>query len=159
MKRLWVLSIFGLVLTGAVSAQFARNSTAYVAVKTAQLKSSTGFFARSLGALSYGDQVTVLQTRGKWVEVRSGARSSLSGWINSSNLTSRRITAAGAAASASANEIALAGKSFTEEIENLYRANGDVNYADVDRTETQRVSEQELYAFLTEGHLSLGDAE
>jgi uncharacterized protein YgiM (DUF1202 family) len=159
MKRLWVLSIFGLVLTGAVPAQFARNSTAYVAVRTVQLKSSTGFFAGNRGALSYGDQVTVLQTKGKWAEVRSSARSSLSGWINSSNLTTRRILATGSATSASANEIALAGKGFNEEVENAYRANGGVNYADVDQTETQRVSDQELYTFLTEGHLSLGDAE
>jgi uncharacterized protein YgiM (DUF1202 family) len=159
MKRLWGLFIFGLVLTGAASAQFARNSAAYVAVRTAQLKSSTGFFASSRGALSYGDQVTVLQTKGKWVEVRSSARSSLSGWINASNLTSRRIIAAGSAASASANEIALAGKGFNEEVENAYRASGKANYAGVDQTEAQQVSEQELYAFLTEGRLSVGDAE
>jgi uncharacterized protein YgiM (DUF1202 family) len=159
MKRLWVLAIFGLVLTGAVSAQFARNSTAYVAVKTVKLKSSTGFFAGTRGTLSYGAQVTVLQTKGKWVEVRSGAQSSLSGWVNSSNLTTRRILATGSTTSASANEIALAGKGFNEEVENAYRAGGELNYADVDQTETQQVSEEELYTFLTEGHLSVGAAE
>jgi hypothetical protein len=159
MKRLWVLAIFGLVLTGAASAQFARNSAAYVAVKTVKLKSSTGFFAGTRGTLSYGAQVTVLQTRGKWAEVRSAAQSSLSGWVNVSNLTPRRILAGGSTTSASTSEIALAGKGFNEEVENAYRAGGRLNYAGVDQTEAQQVSEQELYAFLTEGHLSVGDAE
>jgi uncharacterized protein YgiM (DUF1202 family) len=159
MKRLFVLMIFGLIMVSAAAAQFSRGSTAYVAAKTAQLKSSTGFFAGSRGSLAYGDQVTVLQVKGKWAEVRSAAQSSLSGWTSSSNLTAKRVTAGSASNSASSGEIALAGKGFSEEVENAYKAEGNLNYADVDKTETQVVSEQELYDFLTEGRLFLGDKE
>jgi hypothetical protein len=74
-------------------------------------------------------------------------------------LTAKRITVAGASSSASSNEIALAGKGFSQEVENAYRAEGKLNYTGVDRTETQGVSEQELQSFLAEGHLSMGGAE
>jgi uncharacterized protein YgiM (DUF1202 family) len=157
MKRLCAVSILGLVIAGALTAQIARGGTAYVAVKTVQLKSSTGFFAGSRGSLAYGEAVTVLQTKGKWAEVRSNARTSLSGWINASTLTAKRISTA--AASTSSQEMALAGKGFSEEVEKAYQAEENLNYADVDRTEAQTVSAQELYAFLTEGHLTQGDAE
>jgi hypothetical protein len=64
---------------------------------------------------------------------------------------------AGSTTSASSSEVALAGKGFNQEVENAYKTNGDLNYADVDRTETLTVNEAELYRFLDEGRLSLGD--
>ncbi|MDR1239966.1 MAG: hypothetical protein LBK27_07620 [Treponema sp.] len=157
MKRLCALLIFGFLFVNAAAAQFVRGSTVYVALKTIQLKSSTGFFAGNRGALAYGEAVTVLQTKGKWAEVRSASRSSLSGWTHAANLTSRRISSSGAATTS--GELALAGKGFSQEVENAYRVDGKLDYADVDRVETQAVSEQELQSFLAEGHLSMGDAE
>jgi hypothetical protein len=156
MKRTIVFLIFGLFVIGGLSAQFARGATVYAAVKTVALKSGTGFFAGTRGTLAYGDQAVVLQVKGKWAEIRSTAKS-LSGWTVSSNLTSKRIVVAGGTGSASASEIALAGKGFSEEVENAYKAEGSLNYAGVDRTEAQTVSEEELLNFLIEGHLSRGD--
>jgi uncharacterized protein YgiM (DUF1202 family) len=156
MKKIFIMSCFGLFIAGTVFAQVSRGGTLYAAVKTVTLKSSTGFFARTTGSLSYGDQVTVLQVSGKWVEVRSAANSSLRGWTSSSNLSAKRITA-GSGSGASAKEVALAGKGFNQEIEDAYKAKGALNYADVDRTEQMTVPEDELYRFLTEGHLSLGE--
>jgi hypothetical protein len=157
MKRVLILVSFAFFLTGAAAAQVSRGNTAYVTAKTIQVKSSTGFFAGSRGTLSYGAQVAVLQVNGKWAEIRSAGSPSITGWIASSNLTTRRITASGAGTSASAGEIALAGKGFNEEVENAYKAGGDLNYADVDKTETLQVSQEDLYAFVTEGHLAAGE--
>jgi hypothetical protein len=156
MKRTIIFLIFGLFVIGGLSAQFAKGATVYTAVKTVALKSGTGFFAGTKGTLAYGDQATVLQVKGKWAEIRSTAKS-LSGWTVSSNLTTKRIVAAGGTGSASASEIALAGKGFSEEVENAYKAEGSLNYAGVDMTEAQTVSEEELLNFLTAGHLSRGD--
>jgi uncharacterized protein YgiM (DUF1202 family) len=157
MKRLCALLICSLLLVSALSAQLARGGTAYAALKTVQLKSSTGFFAGSRGALAYGEAVTVLQIKGKWAEVRSASRSSLSGWTHAANLTTRRISSSGAAATS--GELALAGKGFSQEVENAYKATGKVSYTGVDQVETQRVAERDLQAFLTEGHLSMGAEE
>jgi opacity protein-like surface antigen len=156
MKRFLLLSGFIVLLAGTVSAQVTKGATAYVTAKTIQVKSSTGFFASSRGNLAYGAQVTVLQVNGKWAEIRSSSPS-ITGWIAVANLTTKRVTASSGGSSASASEIALAGKGFNEEVENAYKANGDLNYADVDKTEAIKVSQDDLLKFVTEGHLAAGE--
>jgi hypothetical protein len=157
MKRFLLLTAFLVLLAGALSAQIAKGSTAYVTAKTVQVKSSTGFFAGNRGSLLYGAQVTVLQVNGKWAEIRSAGSPQVTGWISAANLTTKRIAASGSGGGASASEIALAGKGFNEEVENAYKAEGNLNYADVDKTEAIQVSQDDLYKFVTEGHLAVGE--
>jgi hypothetical protein len=90
------------------------------------------------------------------VEVRSAANSSLTGWTASANLSARQIVP-GNTATVSARETALAGKGFNQEVEDSYKKQGNLNYADVDRTEAITVSEANLKRFLEEGRLSTGD--
>ena len=156
MKKIVVMFCLCVFALAILPAQAARGGTMYVAAKTLDLKSSTGFFASKRGRLEYGAQVTVLQISGKWAEVRSAANASLSGWTNTANLSVKRVVA-GSTATASANEIALAGKGFNQEIENAYKTEGSLNYADVDRTEAQVTNEEDLYKFLVDGHLALGE--
>ena len=156
MKRIVILCIFFVCVAFTAAAQFSRGGTLYASTKSLALKASTGFFARTNGNLVYGDQVTVLQVSGKWVEVRSAANASLSGWTASANLTARRITS-GNTITATASEIGLAGKGFNEEIENAYKSEGQLNYADVDKTETAGVTEDNLHQFLIDGRLSTGE--
>ena len=158
MKKIIVVFCVGLfVAASAIQAQAAKGGTMYVSAKTIELKSSTGFFASSRGKLDYGAAVTVLEIKGKWAEVRSAASSSVSGWTAVANLSTKRVVAGSSATGATASEVALAGKGFNQEIENAYKADGRLNYADVDRTEAQKVSQKELYDFIVEGHLSEGD--
>jgi hypothetical protein len=156
MKRFLLLSGFIVFLAGTVFAQVTKGSTAYVTAKTIQVKSSTGFFASSRGSLAYGAQVAVLQVTGKWAEIRSSSPA-ITGWIAVANLTTKRVTASASGSGASASEIALAGKGFNEEVENAYKAEGNLNYADVDKTEAIQVSQNDLYKFVTEGHLATGE--
>ncbi|GHU58511.1 hypothetical protein FACS189444_2290 [Spirochaetia bacterium] len=160
MKRYVLFICFGLLIISGVTAQSLRGRTMYVASKTAELKASTGFFAEILETLQYGDQVTVLQEDGKWVEVRWVDRPSITGWMVSANLTTKRITASGSETSATANELALAGKGFTEEVEDSYKtsgAAGAAHYTEIDIMEGRTISKEGLYRFLTEGHLATGD--
>ncbi|MDR2053792.1 MAG: hypothetical protein LBP80_10290 [Treponema sp.] len=132
----------------------------YVATRDAELKSSTGFFADTVITLQYGDQVTVVQENGKWMEVKPAKRPSVSGWILGNSLTSKRIISSGAGTSASADELALAGKGFSEEVEQAYKSRGSASaahYAEVDAMEALTVSRQDLYDFLVEGHLNTGE--
>lgn len=126
----------------------------YVAVKSVNVKSSKGFFASAKGTLSYGTQVTVQSVSGNKVEITAGI---LTGWVDGSSLTSKRITASTAATSASAKEIALAGKGFNEEIEGTYKtenANLEQAYAAVDTVETITVENDELRRFIVDGKLT-----
>jgi hypothetical protein len=155
-KAIMVCVLCGCVAFAA-AAQVSRGGTLYAAAKSVALKSSTGFFAGTRGHLAYGDQVTVLQVNGKWVEVRSVSNLSLSGWTASANLSAKRVVATGSSGSASASEIGLAGKGFNQEVENAYRSGGQLNYADVDKTEASSVSPEELQKFLSDGKLSMGE--
>jgi len=156
MKKLVIVFCLTLCITGFAAAQLARGGTLYVAIKTVSLKSSTGFFASNRGTLNYGDRVTVLQIDGRFAEVRSVTNASLTGWTASANLSARQIVP-GNTATVSVRETAMAGKGFNQEVEDSYKKQGNLNYADVDRVEAITVSEANFRRFLEEGHLSMGD--
>ncbi|MDR2535884.1 MAG: hypothetical protein LBD29_07635 [Treponema sp.] len=151
MKRYIILGLWSALVVGGAVAQSLQGAAMYVAVKSVQLKASTALFAANQGSLEYGNPVAVLQEQGKWVEVRSN-QPAVSGWMASAGLTSKRIIPGGGA-SASANELALAGKGFSEAVEQGYQQDDNVDYTLVDRLEAHNVSSQTLYDFLTEGHL------
>ena len=156
MKKIIVALCLGLLAGGLASAQVAKGGTLYAGAKKVALKSSTWFFAGTRGTLNYGDRVTVIQVNGKWVEVRSASNPSLTGWTASSNFSVRQVVA-GSSSTTTAQEVALAGKGFNQEVENAYKSNGNLNYADVDKTEAVTVNETELLRFLEEGRLATGD--
>ena len=156
MKKIIVVFCLCACAAAVLPAQARKGGTMYVATQTLELKSSNGFFASATGTLEYGVQVSVLQISGDWAEVRSAAGPSASGWTKTANLSAKRIVS-GDTTSATAREVALAGKGFNQEIENAYKAKGALNYADVDKTEAQQVPAEELYNFLVEGRLAIGD--
>jgi len=155
MKKLFILSVFILFISGALFAQLKAGGKAWVSSRTATLKSSTGAFASTTGNLQMGDEVSVIKVSGNYAEVKSAANTSLTGWTALSNLSARQIVSTGSGASAS--EVALAGKGFNQEVENAYKAEGELNYADVDVTEAISVSRDDLFAFVTEGRLNTGE--
>lgn len=151
-KYLFILTAF-IVSLIAAAAQVS-DGTMYVAVKKADIKASTGFFAPVRGTLDMGTQVTVVQARDKWTEIRS-ANPALAGWIASAALTGRRTISSGY--TPRAGEVAMAGKGFSGEIEQLYREGETIDYSPVDAMESFEVPARELYAFLAEGHLTTGE--
>jgi len=154
MKRTVFLALFCLVITGLYAQKV--GDTLYVNVNSANLKSSTGFFASTTGTVKYGDQVRVAQVSGKWAQVRTAAN--VTGWIATSSLTTKRISTQGNTANASAREIALAGKGFSPEVEAEYKKDGgELNYPAVDSMERAVVSDKDLLAFIEEGHLAKGE--
>ena len=146
--------MFFLVMILCASAMVFSQSqgTMYVAVQSAEVKSSTGFFSKVVGNLALGTAVMAIRENGKWIEVR--AENSLSGWVAAASLSSRRITGSGH--SASAGEIALAGKGFTQDVEAEYRKNG-LDYSAVDSMENLVIPREELLKFVTDGRLSKGE--
>jgi uncharacterized protein YgiM (DUF1202 family) len=157
LKRAMLLLGMALVLTGAVTAQIRVGQTVYVTAKSLPLKSGTGFFARTVGTLAYGDSVTVLQVNGRWAQVEYRGRATISGWTAQTNLTTKRIVATGGTGSASSREVAMAGKGFTEEVENVYRETSNADFDAVDLVEAIRVSDEDMLGFISEGRLSMGD--
>ena len=157
LKNLIVFSALILLVSSSLFAQVHKGGMAWVSVKSASVKTSTWFFADTKGDLQMGAQVMILQINQAWAEVRSVSHATLSGWTALSNLSSRRIASTATGASASTDEIALAGKGFNQEIENSYKSKGILDYGDVDKTEVIKISRDELYQFVTEGHLITGE--
>ena len=151
MKRIILAVLIGIFAVGLVFTQSA-GSTMYVAVKSADLKASTGALANTVAVLSQGDRVAFLRDSGKWAEIRT--EDSKTGWILMSSITSRRVTGSGY--SATAGEIALAGKGFSPETEVEYRKNG-LDFAAVDRMEAITVPLADLVKFIEDGRLAKGE--
>jgi len=157
MKKVFIIVCLVLFVAGLAAAQVQAGGTLFVSIKSLPLKSSTGFFANTTGTLNYGDRVTVVQVNGRFVQVRSATNASIVGWTPSANLSARQVVA-GTSSTATAREVALAGKGFNQEVEQSYRnQQRNLNYADVDVVERVSVNLNDLRRFLEEGRLSLGE--
>jgi len=154
MKKFLISVCLVLIITGMTAAQARVGGTMYVGVKNLQLKSGTGFFASNRGQVNYGDRVTVVQINGRFMEVRTA--SNITGWTPTANLSAKQVSS-GTSSTATAREVALAGKGFNQDVENSYKTQKNLNYADVDRVEAVSVNENDLRRFLEEGRLSMGD--
>ncbi|MDR2150568.1 MAG: hypothetical protein LBO67_07105 [Spirochaetaceae bacterium] len=154
MKRIIILLTVGAVLGANLAAQ-SPGTTMYVANKTAAVKSGTGLFAGTLQTLHLGDAVTIVQQKNsKWVEVKTA--DAKTGWITLASLTSKRVLTT--ARNASASELALAGKGFSDTVETVHTKEG-VDYTGVDALEKLTVSLEELQDFITVGHLFVEEEE
>ena len=135
-----------------LSAQSSVN-TLYVAVKTVEVKASSGFFAGVLGTLNFGDAVTLQQSQGKWIVIRNA--SGLQGWAPADAFSARRVLPSGSGVSAT--EFALAGKGFSSDLEKVLVSSGAHDYSGVDAMEKRTVSAVDLRTFLKEGRLTGGE--
>lgn len=149
MKKMFAAGICGLLF--AVSL-FAAPSQ-WISAKKVELKSGTDFFASTVATVSYGDEVTVLSTSGKWSQVQLVSNTSKKGWVPSASLTKKKIVASNGKVSANAKEIALAGKGFSSSLEDEYKDNTKTDYAQVDSMEKISVPAAEQKAFIENGDL------
>ena len=152
MKKWILVGCAALVATGAWAAK-----EMSVQVRDGQLRNRASFLGTVTGAVAYGDRVTVNQTQAGWCEVATAAGKS--GWIHESALTPKRVVLSSGAndarTGASGQEVALAGKGFSKEVEASYKSqNRDIDYTWVDWMGQQKVSNDQLVQFLKQGDLA-----
>ena len=152
MKKWILICCAALVATGAWAAK-----EMSVQVRDGQLRNRASFLGTVTGAVAYGDRVTVNQTQAGWCEVATAAGKS--GWIHESALTPKRVVLSSGAndarTGASGQEVALAGKGFSKEVEASYKSqNRDIDYTWVDWMGQQKVSNDQLVQFLKQGDLA-----
>ncbi len=131
------------------------NAAMSVQVKEGRLRAAPSFLGSSVGSVSYGDRVRVLEQRGAWLRVAAGARQ---GWIHRSALTEKTIVLQAGAEdvkrAATTDELALAGKGFSRQVEDRFRAaHPGLDFSWIDRMETFTASADEVRRFLQEGAL------
>lgn len=122
-----------------------------VQVKEASLYDKPSVISKFLGKLEYGTQLTVLATQPGWVQVKSDQGT---GWLRDQTVTNKKLDlkTGGQASGASATEVSLAGRGFSEEIEKGYKTkNPHLDYTDVDKMEALVLDESALALFLQDG--------
>ena len=150
--RKWILmGCAALMATGAWAAK-----EMSVQVRDGQLRNRASFLGAVTGAVAYGDRVTVNQSQAGWCEVATAAGKT--GWIHESALTPKRVVLSSgttdARAGASGEEVALAGKGFSKEVEAEYKKqNQNIDYTWVDWMGKQTVPDAQLVQFLKQGDL------
>ena len=142
------------VLLAAAAAGQSAPTAMSVQVRSGQIRSAASYLGKPVAPVAYGDRLSVVRKQGEWYEVRTAAGAT--GWLHQSALTPKRIVLkAGAtevAATASGEELALAGKGFNAQVEaDFKKKNPALDFTRIDRMEQIRVSPQESADFLREG--------
>jgi SH3-like domain-containing protein len=129
-----------------------------VQIREGQLRATPSHLGKIVAKTSYGDRVNVLEERGEWkkVSVAGGKQ----GWLHNAALTSKKIALragqGNVGTAVTGNEIALAGKGFSDEVETEYRKNNkNLDYTWINRMEAIDISPEQMDNFITSGHLSL----
>ena len=150
--KTWILA--GCMALAATAAWAAKEMS--VQVRDGQLRNRASFLGTVVGTVAYGDRVTVNQTQAGWCEVSLAGKT---GWIHESALTPKRVVLSAGAndarTGASGQEVALAGKGFSKEVEAAYKKeNQNIDYTWVDWMGQQKIPTEQLVQFLKQGDLA-----
>lgn len=125
-----------------------------------QLFPDPDFASTPLASVPVGAEVSVIRQAGDWYKVEFQGKS---GWMHRqafpqakapAKLSLPSLLTGGAVKQATSDEVALAGKGFTPEVEAGYRQkHPEANFALVDKVEAFKVDEGQLMTFIKEGGL------
>ncbi len=153
-----LLHFIALLLLLSLPAIAALEKVMSVQVREGQLRSTPSYLSRVVTTLKYTDRVTVLEERGDWLRVKPEG-SSDEGWIHSSALTKKKLTAnsgdVAAATTVSSEEQALAGKGFSSDVESKFKErNKDVDFKWIDKMEKITIPTTTITRFLKDGDIA-----
>lgn len=149
------LALFLMIGAGISSLQAQASAktpgTMTVQVAKSQIRDAPSVIAPVLALVEYRTRVIVYESKDGWAKVQVPGSTRL-GYMFLSALTEKNISAsdAGKAASGvSTTEIALAGKGFSDAVEQSYRKASHVDYSWVDVMEHYEYSPETLVGFLS----------
>ena len=151
MKKKFLLFLFGFLM--AVSIAWA--ATYKVITQEAVIRKDKRFFAPMVTRVPYGEMIEELERQGDWLRVSyKGAQ----GWLHFSALQEQkfRLSALSGerAQESTKEEVALAGKGFTPEVEKAFRdKNSSMRYDLVNQVQGYKVNETQLLDFIRAGNL------
>ncbi len=127
-----------------------------VRVLSARVMARPEFIGPPAGSVSRGEALTLVEVKGDWYKV-SG---SFNGWIHKTNVVEGKVALSstpGGGGSASREEVELAGRGFTPQVEEKYKQdNPNLDFTHVDTIEKTSIDPGELEAFVAEGELRGG---
>jgi hypothetical protein len=149
-KKGWIL-LLGLCFMTSV----ALAATVKVITQEAVIRKDKRFFAPAVTRVPYGSVIQESGREGDWLRVSYQGKE---GWIHVSAVQEQKFQlsslAGGKAQEASRDEVALAGKGFTPEVEKAFREkNPKMRYDLVNQVQSYKVDEQKVQSFLQAGNL------
>lgn len=150
MRMFWVAA----VLAGLL-AMPGRADT--VQVRNAAVRERPSFLGRVAETVGYGEQLEPNAARGPWIQVRRQGR--ILGWVHRSALTRRTVEFRSGDEvvdpTVSSDELALAGKGFSAEVEARYRVrHGHAGFRQLDQMEQWKIPAEARRTFQKEGGLT-----
>jgi uncharacterized protein YgiM (DUF1202 family) len=132
--------------------------TLMVEVQTTHLRKEPKFYASTIAVLRAGEVVEKISAANGWYQVKT--TKGAVGWLHSSAVQTGKFdleaTDRSLTTKATADEIALAAKGFSKQVEESYKAkHSEANFAAVDRMLKVKVSQSQLLKFLKEGKLGI----
>ena len=145
--RFWLL-----LLPAALCASAALAATITVLVQQTVVRRRPQFFAPAAATAKLGDSFEAEGPSAGWYKTEAG-------YVHESAVSAKRIklsadSSVAGGASATAEEVTLAGKGFNSQVEKSYGArNASANFAAVDAMERRAVSDSAVLEFLRKGDL------
>ena len=149
-KKFWIILVGALML-----ASVAVGATMKVITQEAMIRKDKRFFAPVVVRVPYGEMIQELEREGDWLRVSYQGKQ---GWLHISAVQEQKFSlsslAGERAQETTHEEVSLAGKGFTPEVENGFRSkNPKMRYDLVDQVQSYKVAEQQLQAFIRSGNL------
>ncbi len=149
-KRWWVLLIALWMFSSLALA-----ATLKVITQEAMIRKDKRFFAPVVAKVPYGGEVQELERQGDWIRVGYQGKT---GWIHIKAVQEQKFNlsslAGGKARETTQEEVALAGKGFTPEIEKAFRdKNPKMRYDQVEQVQSFEIDDSQLRDFFQAGNL------
>lgn len=156
--RRWLFALTAAAAVAVLTAGITRGapkkgSQVTVRVLSAKVMAKPKFIGKAVATVSRGEHLTYQGKKSGWYQVTTSAGS---GWIHKSAVVDKKVTLSSDLSSgqvnASEEEIELAGRGFTKEVEADYRnKNAALDFSHVDRIEALAMDPEVVGNFASEG--------
>jgi uncharacterized protein YraI len=151
MKTKFLLVLASLLLVASVVAA----ATYKVSTQEAVIRKDKRFFAPAVTRIPYGEMIEDLERQGDWLRVNYKGQE---GWIHISAVQEQKFSlsslAGQRAQETTKEEVALAGKGFTPDVEKAFRnKNPNMKYDLVNEIQGHKISEPQILEFIRAGKL------
>jgi hypothetical protein len=148
--KYWFWALGVLLMAGVAGA-----ATVKIITQQGTIRKDNRFFAPVVTNVPYGESVEVLETRGDWLRV---SYQNKKGWIHVREVQKKKFSLAALstvrAEETAQDEVALAGKGFSPEVEKAFQdKNPKMDFRLVDKVESIKVSDKQIQAFIRNGKL------
>jgi hypothetical protein len=151
MKRKFLLILSGILMAASIT----WAATYKVITQEAVIRKDKRFFAPLVVRVPYGEMIEELERQGDWLRVTyKGAE----GWLHFSAVQEQKFRLSSLsgerAQESTKEEVALAGKGFTPEVEKAFRdKNSSMRYDLVNQVQSLKINETQLLDFIRAGNL------